>query len=185
MMRSRLVLALLLGLTVVVALFGVHRWYDSRQATARKVAEQSRPSLTGTPQSVAPDLKLTLLDGQEVRLRDLHGKVVLLNFWATWCPPCKAEMPDLEALYREYGDARDFIVVGVNFEEETGPVQAFVDEWALTFPVWLDSNGEAGGKLGVRGLPASFIIDREGYIRDAWNGQIARDAMLARLARVW
>lgn len=184
-MRNRAALWLLLGVTLVVALLGVYRWYDSRQAVAQRIAEQSRPSLTGTPRSVAPELEFVGLDGREVNLQDLRDKVVLLNFWATWCPPCKAEMPDLEALYREYGAAHDFVVVGANFQEDAGPVQAFASERGLSFPILLDPKGEGGAKLGVRGLPASFIIDREGYIRDAWNGQIARDAVLARLQNVW
>ena len=184
-MNRRIVFWLLLGLTVLVAILGLYRWFETRQATARRVAEQSQPALTGAPRSIAPDLELVGLDGARVSLKDLRGKVVLLNFWATWCPPCTAEMPDLEALYREYGDAQDFVVAGVNFEEEVEPVDRFVREHKISFPVWLDSKGEAGAQLGVRGLPVSFIVDREGYIRDAWNGQIAREAMLARLKRIW
>ena len=184
-MRRRVFLWLLLGLTLLTALLGLYQWNVTRRAAAAKVAEQSRPSLVGTPQSRAPDLALVALDGQPARLSDLRGKVVLLNFWATWCPPCKAEMPDLETLYREYGGAHGFVVVGVNYEEDTAPVEAFIRERGLSFPVWLDARGEAGAQLGVRGLPVSFIIDREGYLRDAWNGQIAPEAMLARLERVW
>lgn len=184
-MRNRVVLWFLLGLTVLTATLGSYVWYEARQAAVEKVAEQSRPSLTGTPQAVAPNFDLVALDGRAVSLEDLRGKVVLLNFWATWCPPCKAEMPDLEALYREYGDARDFVVVGANAQEGAELVAAFAEERALTFPILLDSDGTAMAQYGVRPLPTTFIIDREGYIRDAWNGQIAREAMLARLARVW
>jgi thiol-disulfide isomerase/thioredoxin len=184
-MRKRSVLLFLLGLTLITALLGLRQWNEARLTTARKVEEQSRPALQGTPQSQAPDLKLVSLEGHVMRLSDLRGKVVLLNFWATWCPPCKAEMPDLEALYREYGDAQGFVVVAVNTQEAAAPVEAFVRERGLSFPVWLDGRGEAAAQLGVRGLPVSFILDRNGYIRDAWNGQIAREAMLARLKNVW
>lgn len=184
-MRRRIVLWLLLGLTLLTALLGLRLWNNARLTAERRVAEQSRSALQGTPQSRAPDFELVTMDGQSARLSDLRGKVVLLNFWATWCPPCKAEMPDLEALYREHGAAQGFVVVGVNYEEDAAPVQAFVRERRLSFPVWLDRRGTAAAKLGVRGLPVSFIIDREGYIRDAWNGQIAREAMLARLKNVW
>jgi thiol-disulfide isomerase/thioredoxin len=184
-MRRRTFLWLLLGLTLATALLGLYRWHDGRQATREKIAEQSRPALTGTPQSRAPDFELVTLDGAQVSLSDLRDSVVLLNFWATWCPPCKAEMPDLEALYRENGVAEGFVVVGVNYQEAAAPVEAFVRDYGLSFPIWLDSRGEASAKLGVRGLPVSFIIDREGYIRDAWNGQITREAMLARLKNVW
>jgi peroxiredoxin len=184
-MRRRAFLWLLFALTLVTVALGMYWWYAARQDAAQKIAEQSRPALTGDSRSIAPDFELTTLDGQRVALRDLRGKVVLLNFWATWCPPCKAEMPDLQALYEEHGDARDFVVVAVNFQEDLAPVEAFMRERGLTFPVWLDAQGAAGAKLGVRGLPVSFIVDREGRIRDAWNGQIAREAMLARLKLVW
>jgi peroxiredoxin len=184
-MRKRSVLWLLVGLTLLTALLGLHQWNAARQDAARTVAEQSQPALQGAPQSRAPDFDLTTLDGRNAKLSDLRGEVVLLNFWATWCPPCKAEMPDLEALYREHGDAQGFVVIGVNYEEAQAPVEAFVRERELSFPVWLDHEGKAAAALGVRGLPVTFIIDREGYIRDAWNGQIARAAMLARLERVW
>ena len=184
-MRRRVLLGVLLGLTLLTAALGVSQWLAARREAARTLAQQSRPALTGPSQSVAPDLELIGLDGARVSLEDLRGKVVLLNFWATWCPPCKAEMPDLEALQREYGAAQDFVVLGVNFEEAAAPVETFVHERGLSFPILLDPHGKAADSLGVRGLPASFIIDRAGYIRDAWNGQIAREAMRARLARVW
>lgn len=184
-MRRRIILWLLLGLTLITALLGLYQWNRERLATARVIEAQSQPALRGAPQSRAPDFELVTLDGQPARLSNLRGKVVLLNFWATWCPPCKAEMPDLEAIYREYGDAQGLVVVGVNYEEDAAPVEAFVRERGLSFPVWLDRKGEAAAKLGVRGLPVSFIIDREGYVLDAWNGQIAREAMLARLKLAW
>jgi peroxiredoxin len=184
-MRKRIALAVLLSLTLLTALLGIYQWNSARRNAAAEIAEQSQPALQGTPQSRAPDFELLTLSGQRARLSDLRGKVVLLNFWATWCPPCKAEMPDLEALHREYGDAQDFVVVGVNLEEDAAPVEVFIRERGLSFPVWLDRQGEAAAQLGVRGLPVSFIVDREGYIRDAWNGQIAREAMLARLEIVW
>jgi peroxiredoxin len=185
-MRKRVIFWLLVGLTVVTAALGAWRWLTARQATAQQIMEQSRSSLTGASQSRAPDFTLTTLDGTPLRLDDLRGKVVLLNFWATWCPPCKAEMPDLNALQQEYGEARDFVVVGVNVEEDTAEVKSFVDRQQLTFPIVFDSDGRVTTQLfGVRPLPTTFIIDRDGFIRDAWNGQIAPEAMLARLERVW
>ncbi len=121
-----------------------------------------------------------------LRLSDLRGKVVLLNFWATWCPPCKAEMPDLNELQAKYGEAQDFVVVGVNVEEDAETVRRFVEEQGLAFPIALDRDSRVTTEtFGVRPLPSTFIIDREGYIRDAWSGQIAPEAMAARLERVW
>lgn len=185
-MRKSVIFWLLIALTVVTIALGLGWWLSARQDTAQKIAEQSVPSLTGPSQSRAPDFTLTGLDGTPVHLSDLRGKVVLLNFWASWCVPCRAEMPDLNALQRAYGGARDLVVVGVNFEEDMAAIKAFVDEQKLDFAIALDRDGRVTTQLfGVRPLPTTFIIDREGFIRDVWNGQIAPEAMVARLQRVW
>ncbi|MGE5602139.1 MAG: redoxin domain-containing protein [Nitrososphaerales archaeon] len=185
-MRKSRLLWFLVALTVITAALGLWRWQESRQTAAQQLAEQSKPSLEGASESRAPDFALEGLDGKTVSLADLRGKVVLLNFWATWCPPCKAEMPDLDALQREYGASRDFVVVGVNVGEDLATVKPFVAKNGLSFPIVLDHSGRVTTQLfGVRPLPTTYIIDREGFIRDAWNGQIAFEAMVARLQRVW
>jgi peroxiredoxin len=136
--------------------------------------------------SVAPDFGLRAVNGDTISLKDYRGQVVLLNFWATWCPPCKAEMPDLEALYREHGAARGFAVLGINMQEEVGVVRAFAERQGVTFPLLLDTDGEvATRQFAIRSLPTTLIIDREGRIRDAWHGQLSRAAMLSRLEQVW
>jgi cytochrome c biogenesis protein CcmG, thiol:disulfide interchange protein DsbE len=177
---------LLVALTIITIGIGLWRWQAARQETAARITKQSVPSLTGTSQSRAPEFSLQGLDGEAVSLQSLRGKVVLVNFWATWCPPCKAEMPDLDALQREYGEDKDFVVLGVNVEEDAEAVKSFAEQHRLSFPIVLDRDGSVTTKqFGVRPLPTTFIIDREGFIRDAWNGQIAPEAMLARLQRVW
>lgn len=177
---------LLVVLTFIAAAIGLWRWQAARQEAAQRVAEQSKPSLQGVSQSRAPDFTLEDLEGKKLSLAELRGKVVLLNFWATWCPPCKAEMSDLDALHREHAVAHDFVVVGVNVEEDAATIEAFVAKNRLSFPIVLDADGRVTAQLfGVRPLPTTFIIDREGFIRDAWNGQIAPEAMVARLERAW
>lgn len=95
-------------------------------------------------------------------------------------------MPDLDALYRTYGESQGLVVLGVNLQEDAGKVDPFVRERNLGFPILLDTDGHVTSEVyQVRPLPTSFIIDRQGYIRDVWNGQIAREAMLARLKIVW
>ena len=134
----------------------------------------------------APDFTLPTVTGDRVHLNDLRGKVILLNFWATWCPPCQAEMPDLNALYREFGPTQNFVVLGVDVEEGQSAVEAFVRRNGITFPLALDTNGSVSNdRYHVRSLPTSMIIDREGNIRDTWLGQISKNAMIARLKRVW
>ena len=181
MIRSR---SLFFWVLIIVSLatlgLGVWFWQEDRQ----KVAAQARPM--AEPTRPAPDFMLAAADGGQVRLRDLRGRVVLLNFWATWCPPCKAEMPDLDALYREYGATRDFVVIGVNLAEAPEVVASFARQNRVTFPLALDRDGAVTTDLyRVRGFPTSMIVDRAGVIRDVWLGQISREAMVQRLQRVW
>ncbi len=171
---------------VVLSLLAVAAGIWQLQAGQQRSKAEAQPAANLTPRAVAPDFTLQTVDGQTVRLRDLRGKVVLLNFWATWCPPCKAEMPDLEALHRAYGVSQGFTVLGVNMEESAKAVADFAQQRGITFPLLLDTDGRVSNKLFVvRSLPTSMIIDREGFIRDVWTGQISKDAMLARLQRVW
>jgi cytochrome c biogenesis protein CcmG, thiol:disulfide interchange protein DsbE len=177
-----LLLAALLILSLITIALGVWLLVDQRQ----QIAAQSRPAVDGVSASPAPDFELTASDGKNVRLSDLRGKVVLLNFWATWCPPCKAEMPDLNALQRKYGADRDFVVLGVNDEESAADVVAFAEREGIAFPLLLDPDGRVIEKIfNIRYLPTSMIIDRDGNVRDTWRGQIAREAMLARLQKIW
>jgi peroxiredoxin len=159
---------------------GLWLWRADRQ----KVAIQSVPANADT--KPAPNFTLKTVDGEQVRLSDLRGKVVLLNFWATWCPPCKAEMPDLDALHREHGAARDFTVLGIDVEEGLPAVAAFARQTGISFPLALDADGAVSTNLyNVRAMPMSLIIDRTGNIRDTWTGRITKEAMLARLGKVW
>ncbi len=102
-------------------------------------------------------------DGNFILLEDFRGKVVFLNFWATWCIPCRLEMPAMERLYRDF-KGQGFIVLAVNVQEGPGPVRAFMQELRLTFPVVLDPKGKAAMAFAVRGLPATYLIDRNQMI---------------------
>lgn len=173
---------LLIVLSVATLGIGVWQWQADRQALAR----ESQPARPVNDAVEAPDFTLQAVDGSNVRLSDLWGQIVLLNFWATWCSPCRAEMPDLNSLHQEYGSKHDFTVVGVNLEESQETVQRFAQELDIAFPLLLDANGEVTtNQYGFRSLPASLIIDREGRVRDKWLGRIPRAAILARLEQVW
>lgn len=112
----------------------------------------------------APDFTLPDLQGRSHRLSDFRGKVVFLNLWATWCPPCREEMPSMEALYRRLKD-RGFVVLAVA-EDEGGAavVGPFVTEMQLTFPVLLDPGATLSPRFGATGYPETFIIDRTGRV---------------------
>jgi peroxiredoxin len=108
------------------------------------------------------DFTLTDLEGKPWHLRDLKGKVVLVNFWATWCPPCRKEMPDLQALYNKYkGDG--LVVLSIS-DEETAKVTPFIAERKITYPVLLDPGRKVNEAFVVEGIPKSFVYNREGKL---------------------
>ena len=112
----------------------------------------------------APDFLLPDLNGQVVRLSQLKGKVVLLNVWTTWCPPCRKEMPTMETLYRRLKSG-DFLMLAVSQDVDgRNTVIPYLREGGFTFPVLLDVQGEVGRKYGVTGYPETFIIDRQGNV---------------------
>ncbi|HEU0052233.1 MAG TPA: TlpA disulfide reductase family protein [Longimicrobium sp.] len=123
--------------------------------------------------SSAPQVTATDLAGKPVDLASLRGQVVLLNIWATWCPPCRAEMPSMERLYRTLGpEGLHIVAVSIDAAEgktdadgrEGGDVAAFTREYGLTFPVWRQPSGEIGRAYRTTGVPESFLIDRKGRI---------------------
>ncbi|HKJ38649.1 MAG TPA: TlpA disulfide reductase family protein [Anaerolineales bacterium] len=124
----------------------------------------------------APELSLKNLDGATEGLTDYRGQVILVNNWATWCPPCKAEMPTLVAYHNEH-NADGFSVIAVEAGEPADVVSQFADSYKMSFPVWLDPNGASLRAFGNGTLPNSYVIDRSGTVRYAWTGEINK-AML-------
>jgi len=117
------------------------------------------------------DFTLPMLNGTDFTLSDLQGKVVFLNFWATWCPPCRDEMPSMEALYQRF-KSEGLEIIAVNLGEFRSIVAAFVNDFNLSFPVVLDAGGDIGLMYGVRAIPSTFIIDRRGLIVAGLFGSI-------------
>ena len=133
------------------------------------------PSAVGAPLSsapspregfLAPDFTLDTLQGEKVRLSDLRGKIVVLNFWATWCLPCRAETPALEKTYEQY-EQSGMVVLGVDLanQDSIGDVEAFIQEFKLTYPILLDRDGSVANLYQIKGIPSTFFINREGIIR--------------------
>ena len=116
------------------------------------------------PRIASPvDFKLKDIKGKWVWLSDFRGKVVFLNFWATWCPPCKYEMPSMQKLYDKLKHKK-FAMVAVDLQEPVSRVKDFVKEYKLSFTVLLDSTGDVGRQFGIRSIPSTFIIDGKGGI---------------------
>jgi cytochrome c biogenesis protein CcmG, thiol:disulfide interchange protein DsbE len=111
----------------------------------------------------APDFTLPNAGGKKISLKDYRGKVVFLNFWATWCESCREEMPSMERLYQEF-KGKGLEIVAVNVKEKRREALAFAKELKLTYPVLLDSEGEVGLLYGAFGLPATYLIDRKGVV---------------------
>jgi peroxiredoxin len=115
------------------------------------------------PDTPAPSFTLRDLAEHDVSLEDFRGSIVLLNFWATWCPPCRAEMPSMETLYRRMA-GRDFVMLAVDLQERPSQVRRFVEAAGYSFPVLLDSSGRTGAVYQVSGIPTTYIIDKEGNV---------------------
>ena len=119
----------------------------------------------------APTLTLTDVQGKPASLVDYRGKVILVNNWATWCPPCKGEMPELQAYYTKHSQA-GFVVVAIESGEPAAEVAAFVKQYGLTFPVWLDPQGAALEAFKNWDLPSSYVVDQDGSMRMSWTGPL-------------
>ncbi len=129
----------------------------------------------------APDFTLKDLDGNTVRLSDLRGKVIFINFWATWCPPCRAEMPEIEAVHQEYKD-KGVVVLGVDISEPESTVRQYIQEGGFSWTIVLDKTGEVSRDYQITAIPTSFFLDREGIIRVVNIGAMTKRAMEAKLA---
>ncbi len=115
------------------------------------------------PPLEAIDFTLENLQGSQVSLADFEGKVIFLNFWATWCPPCRIEMPDMEKLWQKFKD-EDFVILAVDLRERKDKVSSFVKENGYTFPVLLDSGGEVANTYGITAIPTTYLLDPRGRI---------------------
>ncbi len=123
------------------------------------------------------DFALTDLNGNKVSLSDYAGKSVFLNFWATWCPPCRGEMPDIEDIYNENLKNKDFVILAVNLGEDKDTVKAFIDSKNYHFKVLLDIDQKAGDSYGINAIPSSFFIDRNGNIKNKRIGAMSKSDM--------
>lgn len=136
---------------------------------------------TPAPQEgfAAPDFTLKTASGDSYTLSEFKGQAVLVNIWATWCPPCKAEMPAIQKMYDEYKD-KGFTVLGVNSTSEDNPlaIAPFTQQYSLTFPILLDETGDVAASYQIRSLPSSYFINRFGIITAVVIGGPMSDALL-------
>jgi peroxiredoxin len=124
--------------------------------------------------SAAPPFELKALNGKKMRLEDLKGKRVLLNFWATWCPPCKAEMPELESFYHQH--KKEIEVVAVNIDSQSD-VKGYAKKLGLTFPILLDEKNEVNKDYGILSIPTTYLINEKGKITNLHIGSMSKNEL--------
>lgn len=132
---------------------------------------------------MAPDIELTTLNGETVKLSDYRGNKVFVNFWATWCPPCRAEMPDIQ----KFDNDEDVQILAVNLtstEKSVDDVQKFVDELGLTFPILKDEKGKVEQMYKVNAYPTSYLIDSDGVIRKVSLGAMNYEMMVQEFEKI-
>lgn len=156
---------LLIGVVALISL--------PRDGAAAQGERSAVPAIVDFP---APELALNDLQGNPVELTDFQGQWVLVNNWATWCPPCKAEMPTLQAYYEAHRD-KGFTIIAIDAGDPLPEVAAFVASYDLTFPVWPDTEEAAITAFRNNALPSSYLIDPQGGVRLAWNGAISRSML--------
>ena len=145
----------------------------------KEQANRATANMAAAPRTVdflAPNIKLTDLQGKPAAFSDYKGQVILYNAWATWCPPCQEEMPALEAFYQVHKQA-GFVVIAIEDGQPVPEVEAYVKSHGLTFPVWPDTDWIATYTFGVKNLPTSYVIDRNGHARLMWVGPITRELL--------
>lgn len=182
-MNKRILSLGLIGVLVAIFLvnFVRHQQHQKEKDAAAQLASESMDlsdAETGLSKGdQPPDFTLTTLEGKEVRLSDYRGQKVILNFWATWCPPCKAEMPHMEEYYQKEPGAEILAVNLTSQERMEGAAQKFVDGYEITFPVLLDKDGAVGNAYSIITIPTTFMIDSEGIIQHKILGPMNQEMM--------
>jgi peroxiredoxin len=189
-----LVLPVVIVATIVGVLLWIERGRESDVSDGGRYGVVDLPAgynTSGESESsdvgrVAPDFLLETPEGGELRLSDLRGQPVLVNFWASWCAPCRQEMPEIVRAY----DAADggLVVVGVNLQENAGAVTSFADDYGMTFPIAIDRTGQVGEswRIGgpIEGIPSSYFIDADGVVRARHYGPMSDEDLQSGLSEI-
>lgn len=184
MRKNMIAILVLIGLVA----YGSYDFFKKTPSETLRVAESENKELkTGILKGqLAPNFVLTDLQGSSVQLSDFKGKKVLVNFWATWCPPCRVEMPHMQSIFEDFED-KDVVILGVNMtltEEASEDVQAFVNEQQLTFPIVMDEEGDVMQTYQVFAYPTTYLLDTEGVIREKFQGAISYEIMEDYISRI-
>jgi peroxiredoxin len=166
------IIILIFALLVGGAIYTAQK--DSKQSGRETSSENNDGLKEG---SKAPDFAFTTLDDQNHSLKDYRGKMVILNFWATWCPPCKEEIPEMQRFYKEYHSENvEILAVNLTYAEtKPGKIKEFAKNYGITFPIPLDQKNTIGKQFHAVSIPTSYFIDKKGIIRKMHIGPMDYD----------
>jgi peroxiredoxin len=185
MRKNLLAIIVILGLVA----YGAYDYFNKNAVNTAESGEALNEELERgiIKGKLAPDFELNDLEGNPVSLSDLRGKIVMVNFWATWCPPCRIEMPHMQKFYEEHQSKDDVVILGVNLtptEEKLDAIRTFVDDQGLTFPIVLDPDGDVMQTYQVMAYPTTYILDTKGVIREKFQGAINYDIMKEAVSQI-
>jgi len=170
---------------LILAVWGVYDYTKNQTETSNQQQTKEESEIGIKKGNKAPDFELLNLNGEAVKLSDFVGKKVILNYWATWCPPCRAEMPHMEKFYKD--NEKDVVVLAVNLtntEKNRDNVSDFVKDFGLTFPIVMDEEGDVSSTYQVIAYPTSYIIDSQGIIQEVFQGAINYDIMEKAISKI-
>lgn len=184
-MPKKIIGLLVLAVMVTIVIIGAVQNNIAESEALDKMALGSDVDFLPTDEGLAkgeqaPDFQLTTLDGEVVTLSDYQGQKVLLNFWATWCPPCKAEMPHMQTYFEEQAEDENVVILAVNLttkDKGLEKIKSFVDEFGLGFAIPMDEEGDVGSTYQAVSIPTSYMIDTEGRIQNKVVGPMDMSMM--------
>jgi peroxiredoxin len=170
MIKKVIAAVILVSLLTVAIVQAMDKKTETPETTSQTTASKEGLAIGAK----APDFELKTLTGEKIKLSNLKGKKVMLNFWATWCPPCKAEMPAMEQFSKQMD--KDIVILAVNIDPQLD-VQGFVDENKITFPIPLDTDDKVNETYQVLSIPTTYFIDSKGIIQNKYTGSMNLEAM--------
>ena len=176
-----IIFAVIMGAIAIIITSNLNEANDADVEHSKNTDEAT--DATDRQKELAPDFEMVDRDGNRIKLSDMRGKPVVLNFWASWCGPCKSEMPDFEEAYKEYGGDITFMKVNLTDgkNETVDTAQAFIDSQGYTFPVYFDTDSNGAAAYGVSSIPVTYFIDAQGYLvaygRGALNGETLKSGI--------